>query len=226
MCNHACERRLDFVIKRKPAGQFSNWLFDTARAGERLQLFGPLGKATFDPSLSKNILCIAGGSGIAGMMSDNRLPESNMKIARLLLLVSFFPVDIRGAEKVTRAPEFGGSGLAISAPIRRHRLTGKKERDVFSSIALLPHRLPLRQQTAIALLKDSLAICRGDGAQNVQMAVSARVLHFPKHRRMIVPGHASPALLTHTISSCCRERRRYRRFDQVADHHFGKSMRS
>jgi toluene monooxygenase electron transfer component len=70
MCNHGRElRRLDFVIKRKPAGRFSDWLFETARNGERLQLFGPLGKATFDPSLSKNILCIAGGSGIAGMMS-------------------------------------------------------------------------------------------------------------------------------------------------------------
>jgi len=32
-------------------------------------MIGPLGKATFYPSLAKNILCIAGGSGIAGMMS-------------------------------------------------------------------------------------------------------------------------------------------------------------
>ena len=35
----------------------------------RVDTFGPLGKATFDPSLGKNVLCIAGGSGIAGMMS-------------------------------------------------------------------------------------------------------------------------------------------------------------
>ena len=34
-----------------------------------LELFGPLGRATFHPSLAKDILCIAGGSGIAGMMS-------------------------------------------------------------------------------------------------------------------------------------------------------------
>src|SRR5437016_5207311 len=40
-----------------------------AREGERLETFGPLGKATFDPALAKNLLCIAGGSGIAGMMS-------------------------------------------------------------------------------------------------------------------------------------------------------------
>jgi len=32
-------------------------------------VFGPLGKATFEPALGKNLLCIAGGSGIAGIMS-------------------------------------------------------------------------------------------------------------------------------------------------------------
>lgn len=62
-------RRLDFVIKRKPDGGFSQWLFEQSRDGVRLDVFGPLGKATFDPALGKNILCIAGGSGIAGMMS-------------------------------------------------------------------------------------------------------------------------------------------------------------
>jgi toluene monooxygenase electron transfer component len=62
-------RRLEFVVKRKPGGGVSEWLFGGAPEGARVSLFGPLGKATFHPSLGKNILCIAGGSGIAGMMS-------------------------------------------------------------------------------------------------------------------------------------------------------------
>ena len=62
-------RRLEFVVKKKPGGGVSERLFGGATAGARLQLFGPLGKATFHPSLAKNVLCIAGGSGIAGMMS-------------------------------------------------------------------------------------------------------------------------------------------------------------
>jgi toluene monooxygenase electron transfer component len=62
-------RRLEFVVKKKPSGGVSEWLFGAAAAGARLRLFGPLGKATFHPSLAKNVLCIAGGSGIAGMMS-------------------------------------------------------------------------------------------------------------------------------------------------------------
>ena len=67
--------KLEFVIKKKPGGGFSEWLFAgaangaAALKGARLELFGPLGKATFYPSLAKNILAIAGGSGIAGIMS-------------------------------------------------------------------------------------------------------------------------------------------------------------
>ena len=62
-------RRLSFIAKKKPGGGFSDWLFGADREGARLEGFGPLGKTTFDPSLGKNVLCIAGGSGIAGMMS-------------------------------------------------------------------------------------------------------------------------------------------------------------
>jgi toluene monooxygenase electron transfer component len=70
MCNYERGgRTLDFVVKKKRDGGFSQWLFGANREGARLAVFGPLGKATFDPALGKNLLCIAGGSGIAGMMS-------------------------------------------------------------------------------------------------------------------------------------------------------------
>ncbi len=66
------ERRaqaLDFVIKKKPGGGISTWLFEREVEGAGVDVFGPLGEATFHPSLGKHLLCIAGGSGIAGMMS-------------------------------------------------------------------------------------------------------------------------------------------------------------
>ena len=70
MCNYERGgRSLDFVVKRKADGAFSQWLFGADREGARLETFAPLGKATFEPALGKNLLCIAGGSGIAGMMS-------------------------------------------------------------------------------------------------------------------------------------------------------------
>jgi toluene monooxygenase electron transfer component len=60
---------LEFVVKKKPGGGISEWLFGVDRVGTEVEVFGPLGRATFYPSLARNILCIAGGSGIAGMMS-------------------------------------------------------------------------------------------------------------------------------------------------------------
>lgn len=61
--------RLVFVIKRKPGGAFGHWLFDTDVVGAELSLFGPLGRATWKPEEQRDIVAIAGGSGIAGIMS-------------------------------------------------------------------------------------------------------------------------------------------------------------
>ncbi|MEO7337588.1 MAG: 2Fe-2S iron-sulfur cluster-binding protein [Caldimonas sp.] len=62
-------RSLRFVVKRKPGGRLSDWLFDGPRAGSSMEVFGPLGSATFYPAIDQDLLCIAGGSGIAGMMA-------------------------------------------------------------------------------------------------------------------------------------------------------------
>ncbi|MBN8762656.1 MAG: methanesulfonate monooxygenase [Thiobacillus sp. 63-78] len=70
MVNHQREAEsLEFIVKKKPGGGISEWLFNTDCEGVEVDLFGPLGQATFYPSLAKNVLCIAGGSGIAGMLS-------------------------------------------------------------------------------------------------------------------------------------------------------------
>jgi toluene monooxygenase electron transfer component len=58
-----------FIIKRKPGGAISERLFAAPCGGVEVELFGPLGSATFYPTIDKDLLCIAGGSGIAGMMS-------------------------------------------------------------------------------------------------------------------------------------------------------------
>jgi len=63
-------KKLEFVVKKKPGGGLSQWLFDSGSiAGRPVDLCGPLGHATFFPNVKKNILCIAGGSGIAGIIS-------------------------------------------------------------------------------------------------------------------------------------------------------------
>lgn len=62
---------LKFLIKRKPGGLFTEGLFDSALVsrGDAVRIVGPFGKATFQPSIRKNLLMAAGGSGVAGMLS-------------------------------------------------------------------------------------------------------------------------------------------------------------
>lgn len=61
--------RLSFIIKRKEGGKLSTWLFGADVIGEKVELFGALGRATFRPHEDMNLLCIAGGSGLAGIAS-------------------------------------------------------------------------------------------------------------------------------------------------------------
>lgn len=60
---------LEFVVKQVPDGGFTDWLFAGDRTGTDLKLFGPLGIATYTPALPANLVCIAGGSGLAPMLS-------------------------------------------------------------------------------------------------------------------------------------------------------------
>jgi toluene monooxygenase electron transfer component len=62
-------RTLSFVVKKKPGGVVSERLFGEGIEGERLRVFAPIGHAIFTPDVRRHLLCIAGGSGIAGMMS-------------------------------------------------------------------------------------------------------------------------------------------------------------
>jgi toluene monooxygenase electron transfer component len=61
--------RLRLVVKQMPGGKFSDWVFGGEPAGKELTVFGPLGRATFHPEENRDVLCVAGGSGIAGMMA-------------------------------------------------------------------------------------------------------------------------------------------------------------
>jgi toluene monooxygenase electron transfer component len=61
--------RLALVVKRKAGGRFCDWLFDNFSGQAEVEVFGPLGRAVFRPEEDRNFVCIAGGSGIAGMMS-------------------------------------------------------------------------------------------------------------------------------------------------------------
>ena len=65
--------RLVFTVKLMPGGGLSQWLRApdavVAREGTRVSLFGPLGKAVYRAGDEGNLLFVAGGSGLAPMLS-------------------------------------------------------------------------------------------------------------------------------------------------------------
>ena len=70
MVNYApSSNKLEFIIKQFPGGKLSDWVFESDRSNDEIEVFGPLGRATFHPDESKDLFMIAGGSGIAGLMS-------------------------------------------------------------------------------------------------------------------------------------------------------------
>jgi toluene monooxygenase electron transfer component len=70
MVNHTARTHtLELVIKNKPTGGLSERLFSADPTGLHIGVFGPLGRAVFKPAEDRDLVCIAGGSGIAGILS-------------------------------------------------------------------------------------------------------------------------------------------------------------
>ncbi len=131
MVNEAAETsRLDFVIRRKAGGGFSGWL-GAGRAGATVDVFGPLGRATWRAEEEKDLLCIAGGSGIAGMMSILSLALSSGHFERRRGDV-FFGVrtreDMFFADELARLVKAAGGRLSVTVACSEEPATDRDPR--------------------------------------------------------------------------------------------------
>jgi NAD(P)H-flavin reductase/ferredoxin len=61
-------RNAEFFIRKVPGGRFTEWLFNEAQIGDSLEVTAPFGEFVLRES-SAPILCIAGGSGLAPVLS-------------------------------------------------------------------------------------------------------------------------------------------------------------
>lgn len=61
--------RLEFLVRLHPAGRFSAWVRDGARIGARVQVRGPQGRFTLREGSLRPRYLVAGGTGIAPMLS-------------------------------------------------------------------------------------------------------------------------------------------------------------
>lgn len=61
-----------FVVRRVPEGRGSRVLFEGLAVGQVIELDGPYGHAWLRPSPERDVVCIAGGSGLGPMLSIAR----------------------------------------------------------------------------------------------------------------------------------------------------------
>jgi toluene monooxygenase electron transfer component len=99
-----------FQIRRVPNGKGSGTLFENIKAGDRIALDGPYGLAYLRADSRRDVVCIAGGSGLAPMISIARgMAESPAMSSQKL---HFFyggrtPRDICGESMLCELPGFG-----------------------------------------------------------------------------------------------------------------------
>ena len=113
MANTAPET-LAFIVKEKPGGHASRFLFEELAAGDPVSLEGPYGRAYLRTPPQREIVCVAGGSGLAPMLSVARAAIADPDTPAVRL---FFGVN--SADELFMADEM----LALAAEHDRLSLT-------------------------------------------------------------------------------------------------------
>ncbi len=80
MSNAGSGRRWEFMVRKLPGGAGSAALFDL-QPGQQIQIDGPYGMAWLKRDAPRDILCLAGGSGLAPMISIARAAMSEPRLA-------------------------------------------------------------------------------------------------------------------------------------------------
>jgi len=78
-----------FIIKRMPGGAGSVYLFDQLQVGDVLSMDGPYGQAYLRPEVERDIVCIAGGSGLSPIMSIARSVTGEPQFANRKILMFY-----------------------------------------------------------------------------------------------------------------------------------------
>lgn len=111
MCNVSrADNQWNFQIKRVPGGAMTTHLFDHLKPGDKLTFDGPFGTAFLREDSKRDILCMAGGSGLSPMIAIARAAaESETLKGRKLDFVfgGRRPEDICGADLLAELPGFG-----------------------------------------------------------------------------------------------------------------------
>lgn len=111
----------EIIVRRVPGGAATGVLFDSIGIGDRIEIDGPYGLATLRTDADRDIVCVAGGSGLAPMLSIARGAAAAGMLGRHRL--HFFygartPLDVCGER------ELDGLGVefhpVVSTPASEH----------------------------------------------------------------------------------------------------------
>ncbi len=81
MCNVTSSgEQWHFQIKRVPNGKATSGLFDSVKVGDSVGLDGPYGMAYLREDAPRDILCLAGGSGLSPMISISRAAAASASL--------------------------------------------------------------------------------------------------------------------------------------------------
>jgi toluene monooxygenase electron transfer component len=100
----------EFVVRRTPAGQGSRALFEDVREGQSISIDGPYGMAWLRREAPRDILCLAGGSGLSPMLSIARGAMNEPLLAGRQLHFLYggrTPADICGEDVLRELPGWG-----------------------------------------------------------------------------------------------------------------------
>lgn len=124
------EGHWEFWIRRMPNGKVSGALFDELHVGDALMIDGPYGHAYLRTDSARDILCIAGGSGISPVLSIARGVMLNPEFDDRQIHFYFggrTPDDLCGLAELQALPGFNGRihyHPAISMPEEAPDWTG------------------------------------------------------------------------------------------------------
>ncbi|HTK12810.1 MAG TPA: 2Fe-2S iron-sulfur cluster-binding protein [Xanthobacteraceae bacterium] len=100
----------DFQIRKTATGKATGILFDKLKPGDTVQIDGPYGHAYLREDSEREVICVAGGSGVSPMLSVVRGIAASPKMTGRT--VHFFmggraPRDICGEDELSKLPGFG-----------------------------------------------------------------------------------------------------------------------
>ena len=169
-----------FLVKRLPGGRFSEWLFAEDRSGIKFWVEGPFGVMGVD-DLDRDGLCVAGGTGLAPILSivGDRLQRS--ETARFTIVFGVrSEKDLFADTHLAELQAKAGDRLRV-IPILSHEPTGSSWAGLRGLVtAALTPALGIDYRDTAAFICGNLGMVEAVERRLIELGVQADRIHADK----------------------------------------------